>query len=313
MANSAASLQSIVEGIFRTRASTVAPAGFAIAPLVPNATLAAQYAVLRTSGESSVGRADFREGNGESSISADFQDGQYDIVRAEFALKNFKSKARFLPQQLGSGTNGVDFLEALTAYSMDELYAYYVNHFMAVSATLPNASTLNLTTNNAGITELFDGYINTIQLATGKKPNVVHVGKKTMQRLLRQDDVQEGPGITGYTSSGSAVRRLGAAVPERLAAYFRDVHSLELVVEDRVAKNASGTDVFLADSGIVLAHAAGGPLDSALKTFHFGPDILTFLTEETSIPRGTRVAAEGDFVVHKTDESAGLYIPVTLA
>jgi hypothetical protein len=311
--NNASALATLVSGIYRTRANRNLPAFVGVAPLVSNANLKGQYVAQRVTGSSGAGRFDARNGTGQSSISADFRMGQIDFVRQEFSLKNWKSDEYKLPFQLTLGNPQIAQLDALVGVAMDEVYGAAVNHFMAVAANdLPNETTLVLTSNNAGLTEAVDSYIRTIQLACGFRPNAIHVGYKTAQRLLRQDDVVDGVAISGFVTSGSTVRRLGSSAPERLAAYFRDIHGLELYVEDRNGIDTTGVPGYLADAGMIITHTQGGDLNSAFKCYHQGVDLLTMLSATDKYGRATFVAAEGDFVVHTTDDAAGVFVPVTL-
>lgn len=316
--NLTGSLLAMIEGLYRDKVSAVTPAAFDCAPLYGANSAAAQFLVRSTDNRFDV-RKDFGKA---SSASSEFLKSNTELARIDVQLESHKAGYEVIPQSVLTGTGlSVDIVQPIVNGQIDQIYGAYIAEFLEVSGNdLPNAgSSFNISVASAPVVATINSYIRAIHLASNKRPNTIWMSQDAMWAFQGLDEIQNGTAISGYTTTGSSVRRTGSATPAQVEEFFRSRFGLQLLVEDRTILDATGASAYAAGDKMVIAHAAGGSEDSALKTFHLstyggGADLVNFLVDTAAapLPLGQVVRAEAVYKVKAVNPQAGLFVDLTL-
>jgi len=311
-------LLEMIEGLYRDKADRTRPAAFDCAPLYGARGGAAQFLVRSTDN-----RFDRRKDYGKaSSASSEFLKSNTEFNRVDVQLESHKAGYEVIPQSVLNATAlSADIVEPVVSGQIDQIYGGFIDEFLNVAGNdLPNAgSSFNISTPSAAIVDTINEYIRTIKLASNKRPNVIWMSEEAMHAFMLCDEIQSGTAISGYTTTGSSVRRTGSATPAQVEEFFRSRFNLRLLVEDRTILDATGASAYAASDKLIIAHAAGGSEDSALKTFHQstfggGADLVNFLvdTANAPLPLGQVVRAEALYKIQAVNPNAGLFVDLTL-
>ena len=308
-------LTSIVEGVYGETATDRLPEAFMMAPRYASLTGKAEFLL-----NSADGRWDERKSFGKAvSASAKFEDDPYQLSTVTVPLATHNTSQIVIPEVVAASMN-VDVTSDAMNRLAEQIYAAYISEFLNVAGNdLPNAgSSFNISSPSAAAVSTIHGYIDDIVLASGHEPNRVWMSRKAANKFLLLDEVQNGTAITGFTTSGSSVRRTGSANLEQLRNWFDSQFGLELIVESRTYTNTSGTSAYLGEDKMIIAKCQDGSLDSALKTFHLGtyggPNLLKYSVKEAHAPYpdGMILRASATYAVAATNPNAGLFIDLTL-
>jgi len=307
------SVQSLIAGLFRDRLNSgEAPGSLRIAPPTLIDSTVGGYWYAQTDG-----RYDARTG-GAAALNADFERSDDSFEVKQVITQRYPSKFKILPDALLRSMEQGDtsVVDQQVRSVMDYVYGNHVAATLASAASL-TADSLDISVPTTDARKQLADMILEVQVASGLRPNMIYMGAGAVQAFLDLDEFQQGVAISGYTASGSAVRRTGASDWDYAAQWFASKLQLELVVEDWTGINASGTADFLAGASAVLAHTQPGGGRSALKTAHMGGDnggLISVFTEQTKLPLtpGVGFAAQAQFAVEATEPTAGKFISLTL-
>jgi hypothetical protein len=310
-------LSAMIEGLYRDKANSTLPAGLGLAPAYGSPSMRAEFLVMLTDN-----RFDDRKDYGKAgSLSQDFQRANTELAPIPVQLNDHKSGFRVIPEDLlASLQDNASVVTAIMDAAADEIYGGFTRELAAVIAAggLVTGSALNLSTGSADLVDAINDTIRSLQLAGGHSPNTIYMGRATFDAIMNQDQVQQGSAISGYTSAGSAVRRLGSTTPDFVYSFFKSRFGLDLVVDDRVYVNTSGAAAYAAGNNIVLAHSAPGASPSAFKTFHLntygGANLLKYINQPAMFPMtpGQAVAAQSVYKVQLVDGNLAASMAITL-
>jgi hypothetical protein len=307
-------LQGYIKGFFRDYASNRAPVGLELAP---------PTAIDSTLGGYLYRKNDLRNDERQNYLSAldgDFQRSFSTIEAVSVATQNFKSRFEVLPQQVIDtidAQSGQGIVNSTVRGTADQLYGDFVRRLVAAATAGLPADTINLSTDSVDIYNDFESACQTIQKASNLRPNVIYMSPASYQRILSNDQLQNGTSVSIAASAGAA-RRTGFPVQGYAAEWFRTRLGLELLVEDRTGLDTTGVGNYVLGNSIILAHAAPGSERSALKTVHMpmdGGGLVRFITAPTTLPFpvGIGVAAEAQYKVEVTEPTAGVIYTATLS
>ncbi len=311
-------LLAMIEGLYRDKSNTTLPAAFGVSPLYGTDSSAGQFLAMKTDN-----RFDSRKDFGKkSSASSEFLRSNMETERIEVQLESHKAGYMVLPQSVISATSlSTDIVEHAVNAQIDQIYGGYIAEFLEVAGNdLPSAGgSFNISVPSASVVQTILGYNRAIWLASNKKPNTIWMSQQAFDAFMLCDEIQNGVAISGYTTTGSSVRRTGSAVPAQVDEFFRTRFGLTLFVEDRTILDSTGSSAYAAGDKMIIAHTASGAGDGALKTFHqstYGgsADLVNFLVDNAAapLPVGQVVRAEAVYAVKATNPNAGLFIDLTL-
>jgi hypothetical protein len=307
----------MVEGLYRDRADGTLPAGFGIAPGYGVDSARAEFLVY-----TSDNRFDDRKDGGKAaSFTAQHQKSNYSLAPVNVLMNAHPSSYEVIPESyLASLPSAKGIVDSIITSKMDEIYGGYTLELQdAISGSgLITGSALNLSTQSADVVDAINDTIRQIRLASNKAPNTIYMSQVTFHEMMKQDQVQSGSAISGFTTSGSSVRRLGSVTPDAVYAFFKTRFGLDLIVDDRVILNSSGAAAYAAGNNILVCHSNPGSAASCFKTFYlqtFSPaDLISFDVQETRLPdpRGQAIAANAVYQVKCVDPSLGATMAITL-
>lgn len=310
-------LSAMIEGLYRDRVSASLPAALSVAAPYSTPSARAEF-LVRTSDN----RFDARKAFGKASAAnADFLRGESTFSPIAVQMNSHKAGYEVIPQSVITSTAmTTDIVQPVVDGQIDQIYGAYVAEFLEVAGNeLPNAgSSWNISVPSASVVAQINSYIKTIKLASNYRPNTCWISEDAMFALQNLDEIQSGTAISGYTTTGSSVRRTGSIAPEQVVEFFKSRFKLDLFVEDRTILDATGASAYAAGDKMVIAHSAPGSANSALKTFHVGTyggdNLVNFLVDQSAAPLavGQVVRAEAVYAVKAVDPSAGLFVDLTL-
>jgi hypothetical protein len=315
--NSNQVLSAMVEGLYRDKASDTLPAGLSIAPAYAVDSARAEFLVFQSDT-----RFDARKDGGKAaSFTAQHQRSEYQLNPVSVQMNRHPGSYQVVPEAyLASIPTATSILQSFIKGKMDEIYGAYTAELQAAiaSAGLLTGTALNLTTQSTDLTDAINDTLVQINLASGKDANTIYMSRVTFNAIMNNDQVQAGSSISGFTSAGSAVRRLGSATPDAVYAFFKTRFNLDLVVDGRTFVNSSGVPAYAAGNNILITHSNPGMEASAFKTFYlqsYSPaDLIKFDIQETRLPDpiGQSVTADAVYQIKCIDPSLGATMAVTL-
>lgn len=310
-------LSAMIEGLYRDRADSSRPAGLSIAPGYGTDSARAEFLVYVSDT-----RFDARKDGGKAaSFTAQHQRSQYSLAPVAVQMNAHPSSYDILTDSyLASLKNPASIVDSVIGAKMEEIYGGFTTELQdAISgAGLITGTALNLSTDSAAIVESINDTIRQIRLASNKSPNTIYMGEATFHAMMRQDELQLGTSVSGFTSAGSTARRTGSISPEDVVAFFRGRFGLDLVVDRRTIINSSGAEAYAAGNNILICHSAEGASASCFKTFYlqsYSPaDLVSFDVQETRLPdpRGQAIAADAVYQIKCVDPKLGATMAVTL-
>jgi hypothetical protein len=308
-------LSAMVEGLYRETASDNLPEAFAIAPLYASTSGRAEF--LISAGDH---RFDDRKVFGKAvSASAAFIEDPTQLTTQIVQLQAHNSGMKVLPETVAASLR-TDIVSSLLREQADQIYGGYLSEFINVAGNdLPNAiAPLVISTPSSAVVGSILDYVEQIELASNKKPNVAWLSAKAARKFQLLDEVQETTSLAGFTVSPNNVRRTGSATMTQVRDFFRTRFDLELYVENRTIIDSTGTNAYAGEDKMILAYAAPGPQDSALKTFHLGTyggtTLINYRVREAMAPypEGQTMTATAVYKVEATNPNAGLFVDLTL-
>lgn len=315
-----------VPGIYRkVITGEGSPKALQVAPVLTQNAYNGEYQIMKTNPE----RYDLRNPILKTGDAAGFVDLDLQYATVQFAQSRVAGGMITIParalQSLEAGNSDLSPLEDAVSSVTQHMFAGYTNEFLDVAdAGLADGTTLDLSTPSAedDLLEFFQAEMRVIQLNSGYRPNVFYCGREAFDKLATHDALAQGVAVS---STETGTRRLGSNDPAFAQEWFRSRLGLELVVDEFVQTNTSGTDEFTVGSEGILAHAQGGSAQSCFKTMvqtlgrgEFAGELITVMAKEIGIEAGIdegslRVAASAAWSIQVVDDNLGLRIPITLS
>ena len=303
-------LKEAIDGFQRDYTNSSSPAGLLLAPPSNLRSVQGQFLYRRSDN-----RYDARTDTGAGGFGSEFRPGNTDLGVESVSLRSYKAPYEIIPASIArSVEDQVSLVEPVVNGQLDYIYGQYVTNLLTAAASLTAGTALNLSTDTADVAGILKTNIRTIQKNSNKRPNVIYMSPEAVDRFLKQDQVFSGVALA-MAASPTVQRRTGSETEVGLAAWFRNVLGLELLIEERVGINSSGDEAFLAGTTAVLAFAAPGVQESCFKTFHQNADLAQFEVAETVAPqaRGQIVTCESIYDVKIVSPQMGLKIALTLS
>lgn len=315
--NQSQTLSAMIEGLYRDKADSTLPAGLGIAPGYGADSARAEFLVYQSDN-----RFDDRKDGGKAgSFTSQHQRSEYNPEPVAVQMNAHPASYTVIPEAyLASLPAATGIVSSVIDAKMDEIYGGFTAELQtAISgAGLITGTALNLSTGSADVVGSINSTLLSIRLASNKDANTIYMGQATFFAMMNQDQVQEGSSISGFTSAGSAVRRLGSATPDAVYNFFKTRFGLDLIVDNRTIINSSGVPAYAAGNNILIAHSNPGSSASAFKTFYlqtFSPaDLVSLDVQETRLPdpRGQAISANAVYQVKCVDPKLGATMAVTL-
>jgi hypothetical protein len=303
-------LKEAIQGFYQDYTTSRAPAGLMLAPPSNLRSVQGQF-LYRRSDNSYDARTDL----GAGGFGSEFRPGNTDLGVESVSLKSYKAPYEVIPYSIArSVEDQVSLVEPIVNGQLGWIHGQYVTNLFTAAAALTAGTALNLTTDSADVAGILKENVRAIQIACNERPNVIYMSPEAVDRFLKQDQVFNGTALAA-AASPTVQRRTGAQDEVGLAAWFKNVLGLQLLVEDLVGINTSGTRDFIAGNTAILAVAKSGVAESCFKTFHQYADLAEFEVAETQAPmaRGQIVTCEAIYDVKITDPARGLKIALTLS
>lgn len=304
-------LSEAIAGFYQDYTSRNLPKGLELAMPYGQESIRSEFLIRRSDN-----RYDVNNDRGPAGYDADFQRGNTDLEVENVVLKRYTAPFEIIPDSIQrSVIEQASLAEPVVNGQLDYLFGQYITNLSTAVSTLNAGTALDLTTESEDVAGKLRADMRTIQKECNKRPNVIYMSPEVLDRFMLQDDVFAG-GALAAAASPTVQRRTGAIDESAVAAWFKRVLGLNLLVEEHVGINSSGDPDFILGSTAVLAYAAPGSADSCLKTFHqdFGGGLASFEVERTAKPmvRGEIVTAEAIYQVKVVNPAMGLKISITL-
>jgi hypothetical protein len=271
MANSFQSTIKALDAVFRDYRTKGDPEFLKLAPVV-DSDANGNYLVY-----TDVARLDDANAPVRGADGADFLPANFDYDYVQYQVNRLIGFNFTLPYSvidaIESGTGNVDVIDGAMARVTRPLFGKLVSEFVALAAAelaAPSAGGADISSGNEGFgyTNYMETAMQEVELATGMLPTHLYVDPTVARRMRLLDEVQSQTAISGFTDSGSAVRRTGMVTWDAVKAWHRDILGLELLIERESKKNTSGDGAYAAGTTGILAVSNPGVGEGAFKTFH---------------------------------------------
>ena len=320
MALSSQSLKSAIVGLWRDRRVSD-PNG------LPGTARFAQLIRQQSNGEYQTLSTDLRRDlrdtriGGPKSDLDQYPDGNIAYSAVAVAPKRYLSTRFRIAQRTIDALEGPNAALNLAGDAEDfvagQILSQHVTSFVAaandVSTGLVDGSTLDLSDQSTDIVDFFDGLSNDIRLSSTKRPNMVIMSETALRAFRNMDQIQASAAIAG---SSSDFRRTNAMPLDAVAAWFRTMLSLELVIEGTTQIGLTGSAEDSIGVNLYLGYCApmGGCIQTFYQTVGRSGQLIDFDVQEMRHPdpRGLSVAGDAAWEVKVTDRDAGRRVALTL-
>jgi hypothetical protein len=315
MASVSQALTKAIPGLWRERSNNPdeMPQGLKFAPLNIALPGTSEYQILST--DLRLDQRDPRQGAALSD-SADFAEGNIEYGTVTVATERHASLLYKIPQRVIDGLQGENPVLDLAGDAMkatsNQILDTWTRNFVTAAGDLDAAAALDLSAPAAtDLVAYFDSEFEGIQLASGKTPNMVLMGRKVYHALANMDSIQSGPGVA-IGSDSTATRRLDWTARTRVAEFFRSLYGCEIAVENRTYINSAGAPKYALETELLIGHV--DPRGGCMATFAQDADVIRFYVQDLTLPspEGVGVAADARYKVTASDPLAGRIAAVTL-
>jgi len=312
MANPAASLPAVVAGLLKKHTS--GPDTFPELRLSPPMTQNGEngtFQILNTP---------LRYDKMRSNAAAASWDGLRGVQRLQYAtvstqLRPYESDAVVMTSRQLAALEGQNpdlaVLDTARQLIVESLRGVIADAIMAEMSAFSSGGTIDTTTTSYNLAGDLSAACDTIQIATGMRPNLLAVDRQAVSNLTALNDNVRA--YAGAAVGGGSVIALSLASEATLRSYVGDM-GLELVVMDRSYIAASGTAGFQWTGNAFLGYCSGGTTPSALKTLSPDADVVRIDSGEISILEGgpgVALVARSQIDCVVPDSDLGLTFTVT--